>query len=65
MERQRCGQTEDEEHGVTDLPLTLAYLTSPQLRKDRFGMAKRPMFGNTVGRSVGDTPNQRASVAAY
>ena len=33
--------------------------------KPRFGFAKRPMFGNTTGRSVALTPNHVASVALY
>jgi len=33
--------------------------------KPRFGIAKRPMFGSTVGRLLALTPNQVASVALY
>ena len=34
-------------------------------RKPRLGLAKRPMLGRTVERSVALTPNQVARVAAY
>ncbi len=37
----------------------------PNQINPRFCCAKRPMFGNATGRSVGLTPNQLARVAAY
>ena len=35
------------------------------IMKPGFGIENREMFGNTVGKSAGETPNQSASVAAY